>query len=171
MRKALFVLLIMGAFLAGQGGVVLAGVADTGPGCGLGKEIWKDTKGTDTVGHHLLISTTNNPFIPLQAGGITTGSWGCQNNRKIWTEQKASMFAAINFENLSQEMAQGHGEHLASLATLMGVPAEHQAEFFAMTQGRYTTLVKAGEASPVAMVKALNDAIAAHPVLAKFSAQ
>jgi hypothetical protein len=55
------------------------------------------------------------------------------------------------------------------MATLMGVPAEHQAEFFAMTQERYTSLVKAGEASPVAMVKALNEAIAGHPVLAQVS--
>ena len=61
------------------------------------------------------------------------------------------------------------GEHLASLATLMGVPAEHQAEFFSMTQDRYTSLVKAGEASPVAMVKAINSAIAAHPVLVQVS--
>ncbi len=81
------------------------------------------------------------------------------------------MFAQLNFENLSQEMAQGQGEHLASLATLMGVPTEHQAEFFAMTQEKYTTLVKAGEASPVAMIKALNDAVATHPVLAEVSAQ
>ena len=81
------------------------------------------------------------------------------------------MFAQINFDNLAQDMAQGHGEHLASLATLMGVPAEHQAEFFALTQERYTSLVKTGEASPVAMIKALNDAVATHPLLAQVSAQ
>jgi hypothetical protein len=40
-----------------------------------------------------------------------------------------------------------------------------------MTQERYTSLVKAGETSPVAMVKALNEAVAGHPVLAKVSAQ
>jgi hypothetical protein len=40
-----------------------------------------------------------------------------------------------------------------------------------MTQERYTTLVKAGEASPVAMIKALNDAVATHPVLAEVSGQ
>ena len=66
-------------------------------------------------------------------------------------------------------MAQGQGEHLASLATLMGVPAERHAAFFAMTQERYTSLVQAGEASPVALVKSLNDAIAGHPVLAQAS--
>ena len=81
------------------------------------------------------------------------------------------MFAAMNFENLSQEMAQGGGEHLASMATLMGVPAEHQGEFFAMTQERYTTLIKACEASPVAMVKALNEAAASYPTLAKVASK
>ncbi|MGH7206247.1 MAG: DUF3015 family protein, partial [Nitrospiraceae bacterium] len=80
-----------------------------------------------------------------------------------------NVFAAINFENLSQEMAQGRGEHLASLATLMGVPAEHQAEFFAMTQEKYTSLIQSGEASPVALVKALHEVMAGHPVLAKLS--
>jgi hypothetical protein len=79
------------------------------------------------------------------------------------------MFAEINFENLSQEMAQGRGEHLASLATLMGVPVEHQAAFFALTQEKYTTLIQSGETAPVAMIKALNAAMASHPVLAQLS--
>jgi len=170
MRKSLFIALVVVAFIGTQVGMVLAaGIADTGPGCGLGKEVWKDDPHTDNIGKQMLISTTNNPFIPLQAFAITTGTLGCKNNGKVWAEEKVNLFASANFENLSQEMAQGQGEHLASLASLMGVPAEHQGEFFAMTQERYTTLVKAGEASPVAMVKAINDAIATHPVLAQVS--
>ena len=77
------------------------------------------------------------------------------------------MFAKVNFESLAQEMAQGQGEHLASLATLMGVPVEHQSEFFVLTQERHANLVKAGEDSPVTLVAALNDAIATHPVLSQ----
>ena len=84
-------------------------------------------------------------------------------------EHKVTIFTANNFENLSQEMAQGRGEHLVSLATLMNVPANQQDEFFAMTQNQYTALIHKGEASPVAMVKAINDAIASHPVLAQVS--
>jgi len=171
MRKGLIVALSAVAILGGQLSMVLAaGVADNGPGCGLGKELWRD-QNTDAWGKQVLISTTNNTILPFQAFGITSQTMGCKNGGKFWVEYKTSMFAQVNFENLSQEMAQGQGEHLASLASLMGVPAEHQAEFFAMTQERYTTLVKAGEASPVAMIKALNDAVATHPVLAKVSAQ
>jgi hypothetical protein len=85
------------------------------------------------------------------------------------SEHKVTVFTAANFENLSQEMAQGGGENLASLATLMGVSANQQGEFFAMTQNQYTALFREGEASPVAMVKAINDAIAKNPVLAQVS--
>jgi DUF3015 family protein len=171
MHKRLIVALIAGAILGAQPTIVLAmGIADNGPGCGPGKELWRD-QNNDAWGKQVLISTTNNFILPWQAFGMTSQTLGCKNSGKFWVEYKTSMFASINFENLSQEMAQGGGEHLASMATLMGVPEERQAEFFAMTQERYTTLVKAGEASPVAMVKALNEAAASYPKLAKVASK
>ena len=151
-----------------QAGLAMAANPDTGPGCGLGKLAWSDYSHQKNIGPQVLMATTNGTF-GSQTFGISTGTSGCTNDGKVMTEQKTTMFAQLNFENLSQEMAQGQGEHLASLATLMGVPTEHQAAFFAMAQERYTSLVKTGEASPVAMVKAINDAIATHPVLAQVS--
>jgi len=153
-----------------QAGLAMAANPDTGPGCGLGKLAWSDYKGQKEIAPQVLMATTNGTFGSTTFG-ISSGTSGCTSDGKIMSEQKTTMFAQLNFENLSQEMAQGQGEHLASLATLMGVPAEHQAAFFAMTQERYTSLVKTGEASPVAMVKAINDAIATHPVLAQVSAR
>lgn len=141
---------------------------DTGPGCGLGKLAWSDFKNQKNIAPQVFMATTNGTF-GSQTFGISTGTSGCTNDGKVWAEHKVTMFASINFEDLSQEMAQGRGEHLASLATLMGVPAEHQAEFFAMTQEKYTSLIQSGETSPVAVVKALHDAMAKHPVLAKLS--
>jgi len=73
----------------------------------------------------------------------------------------------VNFENLAQEMAQGQGEHLTSLASLLGVPAEYQPTFCAMVQERYTRLIQSGETTPVAMLAALHEAMAGQPVLAK----
>jgi hypothetical protein len=151
-----------------QAGLSMAANPDTGPGCGLGKLAWSDYKGQKEIAPQVLMATTNGTF-GSQTFGISSGTSGCTNDGKVMGEHKTTMFASLNFEALSAEMAQGQGEHLASLATLLGVPAEHQAEFFAMTQERYTSLIKTGETSPVAMVKALNDAIAGHPVLAQFS--
>jgi len=173
MRNVYLTISALMIICATQSGAALAsGVSDLGPGCGLGKVAWQDSKvDTNTVGAQLLISTTNNTILPWQAFGITTGIFGCKNNGKVWAEEKMNMFASLNFENLSQEMAQGGGEHLASMAVLMGVPADRQAEFFAVTQERYQTLVNAGEASPVAMVKALNEAAPSHPAPARLASK
>jgi hypothetical protein len=83
--------------------------------------------------------------------------------------QLVNAFASATFENLQHEMAQGHGEHLASLATLMGIPTDHQAEFFALTQEKYTSLVQSGDTTAVAMLNALHEVVKSHPVLAKVS--
>ena len=166
MSKKLIMLSI--AVLFGmQAGLAMATNPDTGPGCGLGKILWADHAHQKNIAPQVMMATTNGTGMNTFA--ISSGTSGCTNDGKIMAEHKATVFTAANFENLSQDMAQGRGEHLASLATLVGVPANHQGEFFAMTQERYTSLLKTGEASPVAMVKAINDAIASHPVLAQVS--
>jgi hypothetical protein len=165
------VLMLSVAVLFGmQAGLSMAANPDTGPGCGLGKLAWGDYKGQKEIAPQVMMATTNGTF-GSGTFGISSGTSGCTNDGKIMSEHKTTMFAQLNFDNLSQEMAQGQGEHLASLATLMGVPTEQQPAFFAMTQNQYTALIREGEASPVAMVKAINDAIATHPVLAQVSAR
>src|SRR5918992_472857 len=39
-------------------------------------------------------------------------------------EEKASLFAAANFDRLKEDMAKGRGEHLSSFALLLGIPKE-----------------------------------------------
>jgi hypothetical protein len=46
-------------------------------------------------------------------------------------------FVALNFENLKQDMARGHGEYLTSLSALLGVPQDRSGAFFAYAQSRY----------------------------------
>ncbi|TKB82691.1 MAG: DUF3015 domain-containing protein [Nitrospira sp.] len=158
-------------FVVSQVGVVLAAPnSDTGPGCGLGKLAWAEYKNQKNIAPQVMMATTNGIF-GSGTFGISSGTSGCTNDGQIMAEHKTNMFAAINFDNLSQEMAQGRGEHLAALASLMGVPAEKQADFFAMAQERYTALIQNGEANSVALIKALNEAMASHPVLAQVSSR
>ena len=167
--KKVIMLGAVGVFLAVQGGFAMAaGNPDTGPGCGLGKLAWQNYPHQKVIGIQTMEATTNG-LMGNQTFGITSGTSGCTNDGKFWAEHKVNAFAALNFENLAQDMAQGHGEHIASLATLMGIPADQQPTFFAMTQEKYASLVTAGETSPVAMVKALNEAVATNPMLAKVS--
>jgi hypothetical protein len=48
---------------------------------------------------------------------------------------------------------------------MMGVPVEQHAQFFALAQERYQELVRAGDTSPAAMIKALSDAMVGQRVL------
>ncbi|MDF0668698.1 MAG: DUF3015 domain-containing protein [Nitrospira sp.] len=164
-KKAL--ILAVAVLFGAQAGPALAANPDTGPGCGLGKLAWEDYKGQKEILPQVLMVTTNGTGMNTFA--ISSGTSGCTNDGKILGEHRTTVFASLNFDALTAEMAQGQGEHLASLATLMGVPAERHAAFFAMTQERYTSLVQAGEVSPVAFVKSLNEAIVGHPVLAQAS--
>ena len=77
------------------------------------------------------------------------------------------MFAELNTDALAQEMAQGRGEHLASMATLLGVPDQQHEAFFSMAQARYAALSQGGDVSAPALVKALNAGISADPSLIK----
>lgn len=156
------------AFVGMQVGLaVAAGTPDTGPGCGLGKLAFQNYPNAKTKGAQVLMATLNGTGVNTFA--ISSGTSGCTDDGRWWAENKTTMFAELNSDALAQEMAQGSGEHLASLATLLGVPqGQHQA-FFAMTQERYTALTQAGEVSAVAMIKAMNDAISANPVLVKVS--
>jgi hypothetical protein len=163
MTKRFVIAQLVMAFICTQGGASLAAWGD-GPGCGGGKMLFDSEP--KSIFMQLFGSTSN---VPTQPFGISSGTSGCTNNGMIVQNERVNVFANLNFENLSQEMAQGHGEHLASLATLMGVPADKQAVFFSLAQDKYLALMRAGETEPVAMLTALQSAMADHPVLANAS--
>src|SRR5881397_1492311 len=141
---------------------------DTGPGCGLGKLAWGDFKKQKNIAPQVMMATTNGTF-GSQTFGISSGTSGCTNDGTIMAEHKVNIFAAANYESLSQEMARGGGEHLASLAELMGVPEDTRPEFFALAQTQYTTLVASGNTTPAAMIETLQSGIKTHPNLVKVS--
>ena len=99
----------------------------------------------------------------------TTSNITGSTSGKSWFEgglvkkdQEVNAFADLNFDNLKQDMAAGHGEYLASLGSLMGVMPARQNEFFALTQAHYTTLVGSEQTTPVEMLVALNQILTSH---------
>jgi len=149
-------------------GVWAAANPDNGPGCGLGKLAWSDYDHPKSIAPQVMMATTNGTF-GSQTFGISSGTSGCTNDGTIMAEHKVNIFAAANYESLSQEMARGGGEHLASLAELMGVPEETRPEFFALAQTQYATLVASGNTTPTAMIETLQSGIKTHPNLVKVS--
>ncbi|MGH7963030.1 MAG: DUF3015 domain-containing protein [Candidatus Binatia bacterium] len=139
--------------------------ADTGPGCGLGKLAWASSKNQKGIAPQVLQSTTNGTFAS-QTFGISFGTSGCTNDGTIWAQYKVPVFIAANYESLSQDMAQGGGEHLASLAELMGIPENDRPEFFSLAQVQYAALMESGNTTPEGMIQTLKSAMTAHPSFA-----
>ena len=102
-----------------------------------------------------------------QTFAMSTGTSGCSDDGRWCAENKATRFAELKADALAQELAQGRGEHLASMATLLGVSQPQHTAFFAMAQERYAALSHAGDLSASAMVQALNEGISADSSLVK----
>lgn len=164
------IVMVMALASIGQIGIAMAyGNPDTGPGCGLGKLAWADFKRQKDIAPQVLMATTNGTF-GSQTFGISFGTSGCTNDGKVWAEHKTEFFVAATFENLAGDMARGQGEHLTALATLLGVPTDRQEAFRTLVQERYRDLIGRGETSPSALIKALDEAMAGHSVVAKVEA-
>ena len=166
-HRMVFIMIACSVLVLQAAGVGAAANPDNGPGCGLGKLAWMDYGSPKQIAPQVMMATTNGTF-GSQTFGISSGTSGCTNDGVIMKNKHVNM-ASRAFESLAQDMAQGQGEHLASLATLLGVPEEAQPEFFALVQEKYTMLVGSDDTTPVTMLQALQAAMAERPVLGKLS--
>lgn len=121
-------------------------------GCGLGSVIIsKNSKGLQ-----LLAMTTNGSLL-TQPLGITSGTSGCSSSGLVMNEKEVQYFVEVNQEELSREMAQGHGEKLFTLASMKGCSNEvSQKAFGTFTQSSYSRIIPAANTSAVDMVQNLN---------------
>jgi hypothetical protein len=111
--------------------------------CGLAACTFRGT--TDSV-----TDTTQNVTVS------TSGRTWFTIDGVIRNDQRVNAFVAINFENLKQNMAQGHGEYLTSLSSLMQIREDRKAEFYSLVQSRYPRLVAAQSTTPAEMIASLN---------------
>ena len=156
MRKFLF-LAIAATLLSGTAAMA----AETGAGCGLGKMIFEGKKG---VLFQSLAWTTNGT-LGNQTFGITSGTSGCDADAVILREKEQEVFVAANFDRLSQDMAQGRGELVDAMASLMGCSSSVHADFAHLGQERYGEIFT-GQGDTQLVLTNLKREMAAHPVLA-----
>jgi hypothetical protein len=83
------------------------------------------------------VTETINDFL----SSTTPGDW-YTGDGLVKEEYKPHVFVAINFENLTTDLAKGQGEYLTSLTALLHVPSDHQPQFFALVQQLYPDLAQ-----------------------------
>lgn len=84
----------------------------------------------------------------------TPGDW-YHDNGLLKEEYKALAFAAVNRDNLLQDMARGRGEYLESMGRLLRVPPSQEQEFFGRAQQRMGELTLSERPKPEEIVMAL----------------
>ncbi len=109
---------------------------------------------------------TTSDGITNFLSSTTPGAWFTSEGL-VKDQYKVTAFTTLNFQNLKEDMARGQGEYLTSLGTLLGVPADYQAEFFALAQARYPVLVSSDRTTPGEMLAALSRELSASPSLNK----
>jgi hypothetical protein len=129
-------------------------------GCGLGWQVTdkKTWIGTTTRG-------TTNAFVP-PTFGMTSGTIGCEQHPIAKNDQAAATYVATNFDALSVQMAEGHGEYIHGLAKAMGCDDSVVADFGNMTRTHYKTLMDQNTTSGAELFENVKSQVQKNAVLA-----
>src|SRR5687767_7074935 len=140
-----------------------AAYADSSAGCGLGSKIFEGKKGKV----HLILAATTNGSFGNQTFGISSETLGCTSDGVVKNDKQLDVYAAANFQRLSREMAQGGGEYLAGLSTLIGCNTDAQkAAFYKLAQSKYESIFPSATTDSTAMISNLKVEMASVPELA-----
>ena len=144
-RSVLFLALFVVSF-AGSKSAHARLFADEGnPRCGLGTMILgASPKSIYTT----FTEDSLNMFMGIQTWAITTGTSGCSNNGIVFVKPHERYYVNANFEELKNEMAEGHGEVLEAFAQTLGCSAGSVPEFARMVKEQYPSMQQGGESNP-----------------------
>ena len=159
MRKALLLV----ATLLVAGSAAYAAKDHTSAGCGWGTMLFEGKQKK----LHLILAATTNGTSGNQTFGISSETGGCTSEGGwVKNDVKIDAYAEANFEKLSKEMAQGGGEYLSGLSTLVGCKdqATRQA-FFHLAQQKYERIIPNEKTDSSAMLRNLRAEMASDPVL------
>ncbi len=134
LKKSLFLLFVMEILHFGIPGWAWSSMWDCGP-----PTMLVQPKG----GGKGWISTTNLALLPIYTLASFSGTSDCngQNQSDGWAKKiEQQKFLVSNWEELTEQTAQGGGPHLFGLSFLMGCPSEQRQNFAEMLRNDYERL-------------------------------
>ena len=139
--------------------------SDNGAGCGLGQMVFEGDSGMVA---HTSAGTTNGTALN-GAFAISSGTLGCDTSQSVQKSDDKEVFVASNMDSLSQEIAQGQGDHLTTLASIFGVNEKDQNTFTASLQNEYSTVFSSSTTSTADVIAAIDSVMQNNPNLAKYT--
>ncbi len=101
----------------------------------------------------------------------TSGRSWFTNDGLVRQGEHVNAFAALNYDNLTHDMAFGGGEYLSSLGTLLGVPDDQRTAFFQLAQSHYTTFAQSESATAGNLMAGLDRSLAQHGIVTATTAK
>jgi len=136
-----------------------------GSGCGLGQQLWKGQSG---LAAHLFAGTTNGT-VTSPLFGLVSGTSGCENPGMVNNDHQKKVFVAMNMDDLAQDMARGEGEHITSMATLLGIHESDQETFFQVSQANYDAIFSADNVNYEQVLASINNVMLNDATLSQYS--
>jgi hypothetical protein len=121
-------------------------------GCGWGGNVIQKRDFWAQFGAWILNGVSSN-----QTFAMTSGTSGCSKIGLILAENEQTTFVENNYGSLVREMAAGEGEHLSTLAGLLGCQTGDVTVFGAFTQANYSTIIRSEETTAAEMLVALKN--------------
>jgi hypothetical protein len=138
-------------------------VAPGGPNCGWGNMLFEGKSG---LGSHFLASTTNATSYNA-IFGMTTGTNGCSVSEPL-TYGSEEMVSAV-MDELSSDVAQGHGEALNAVAVSMGIEAGDRAEFAKVAHENFAVIFPSENVTAKEVVASLTGVMKTNSRLTKYT--
>lgn len=144
--------------------VMAAGENNIGS-CGWGSKLFEGQQG---IAPQVLGATTNGTS-GNQTFAITSGTSGCTQDGAVSSNWKTAMLIDGNKTKLARDMAVGHGETLASLASLIGIQGKDRDTFYRVAQENFTTIFPSEDVTTSQIRDSLRNVVANNAELSKYS--
>jgi len=155
--------LIAGSILLVSSSAALA-VAPGGPDCGWGNMLFEGQSG---LGPHW-IATTTNGTSGNKTFGMTSGTNGCSTGGTL--TYGGSSLVSNMMDELSEDVARGHGDALNAVAVSMGVEKADRELFAKVAHDNFNAIFPNENVTAKEVTASLNALMKADPRLAKYAA-
>ena len=136
--------------------------AESGPGCGLGAQVFKGQSGLMS---HVSAATTNGTS-GNQTFGMSSGTLGCDTSETI---KVASLYMEKNINRVAVDISQGKGESLNALAELLGVASEHKETFALVMKNNFDKIFVSSETTSQVAIENMLTLMQNHDILKQYA--
>lgn len=130
-----------------------AQAADQSSGCGLGWSLFQKNSLVSSYSRSITNALASN------TSAMTSGTSGCAKHDFVLKEKEAMYFAEGNYQKLKTEFAEGKGEHMETLARILGCNASAAKAIGPVLQKDYETIFPTDHVQPSQMLNSVSNSV------------